>query len=421
MPASDQLDRAAARGLTRRYALALGLVALLTLLAQAVIQVALHRARADAEVVNLAGRQRMLSQRLCKAALAWRTGGDPARLAETRQVLDEWTRAHLRLSRGDDLPNAGAGNSPAVAREFVAVEARVQAMAAAARALTEQPAAVDRLLDEEAAFLTGMERVVALYQGEAQARVARLVRLELGLCGLLLLVLMLEAVLVFRPAVRRLRQAIADRERLRQQELESLGHQVAADTARGIGQDLHDGLGQTLTALSFQARTLAQASAGGPAAADADALASGIAEAIGQCRAHSRRLSPVDIQAAGLEAALRELADAITRAAGVACTLGWDAGNPPPAAAGEDLYRITQEAVTNALRHGRARRITIAVSAQGLTVQDDGQGGTGGGEGVGTRSMRARCARLGAELESGPAAAGGWLVRVRIPAAHLRP
>lgn len=418
-----RLDRLATRDLTRRYALALGLVAVLSIAAQVVVQAALHRARTDATVVNLAGRQRMLSQRLCKAAMAWRDGDGvdrPRRLAEVGHVLAEWTEAQRQLSGGDDLPNAGRENSPLVRTAFTTIEAPFQAMARAATALPGDPASVDRLLEHEGRFLDGMERIVGLYSAEAESRVRRLITLELSLCGLLVLVLVGEGVVVFRPAVRRLHQAILDREQLRRHELERRELQVAADVARGIGQDLHDGLGQTLTALSFHAKTL-ERSLEGPAAEQARTLSGGITDAIAQARAHARRLAPVEIQAAGLETALRELADATTRAAGCACTLDWQAEAGVPAAAGGDLYRIVQEAVTNALRHGRARSIAIGVRRDGglveLQVRNAGIVGPPAGDGVGLRSMRNRAARLGGSLEAGPVP-DGWQVRMRLTVAE---
>jgi signal transduction histidine kinase len=404
-------DRSALLALRRRYIFALALVALLSLAAQAVVQAALWRARGDAEVVNLAGRQRMLSQRLCKAVLAGRRD-------ETREVLASWTAAHARLARGADLANAGAANSPAVRAAFATIEYEVVAMAAAAR---RDPPDAEALLAAESRFLTGMEGIVARYQAEARARVDFLVRLELVLCAVLLVVLALEAWLVFRPALRRIEQGIRDRERLQERELEARELQVAADTARTIGQDLHDGLGQTLTAISLQAAALRNRLPT-EARGDADLLSRAAVDAIGQARALARRLAPVDIQAAGLEAALRGLADGLGRTGGIACTVDWQADAALPASAGEDLYRIAQEAATNAIRHGRASRIAIVLERDGarlrFSVRDDGRGGPPpAGDGLGLRSMRLRASRLGGAFSAGPAADGGWEVAVLLDAA----
>jgi signal transduction histidine kinase len=342
----------------------------------------------------------MLSQRLTMAALA--AERDPSHAATVTAVLGEWGAAHHRLSSGTGLANAGLRNSPAVQTAFASIAEPFAAMQRAAL----PPIGTDALLRAQEAFLSGMERIVALYRTEAETRVQRLINLELSLCVLLILVLIAEALLVFRPAVARLRAAIHERERLREREFENRELQVAADTARAIGQDLHDGLGQTLTALSFQAKALERV-AGEPA----KTLSSGIGEAIAQCRAQARRLAPLEIQAAGLEAAVRELCTATGVATGIACHLEWQAPGPPAATHGE-FFRIVQEALTNAVRHSRGRKITVLIGASTLTVRDDGQGAVGVVEGVGLRSLRARAARLGADLTCGPLPGGGWAVRL---------
>lgn len=415
------LDFVAARFLTWRYALALGVIALLTLAAQVVVQVALSRQMHDAAVVNLAGRQRMLSQRLIKAALALRTAepADRSRWQEERATaLGEWLAAHDRLRHADDLPGAGRQNSTEVARILAAIDPVVLRMAGDARLVEADAQAVHRLLADEVVFLPQMETVVGLYHAEAAERVAWTRRLELGLCVLLLAVLIAEALLVFRPAVQRLRLAISDRERLREREALDREQAVAAQTARDIGQDLHDGLGQVLTGLSFQARALELDSLG--AARDqARVLHTGITASIAQVRALARRLAPVDVQVVGLEGALQELAEATARAAGITCTLEWEPGLTLPSMMGEDLYRIAQEALTNTLRHGHARHATLRLSHSDgrivFTISDDGAAPTiPQREGVGTRAMRARATRLGATCTIGPRPEGGWQVSVAL-------
>jgi signal transduction histidine kinase len=399
----DDLDRSAARDFTWRYALALGVVAALTIAAQVAVQVALHRSQTDAEVINLAGRQRMLSQRLTMAALA--AERVPAHAATVTAVLGEWGAAHERLSAGEDLANAGRRNSHAVRTAFSSIAEPFAAMQRAA----QPPIDTAALLHAQEAFLAGMERVVALYRAEAETRVQRLITLELSLCVLLLVVLVAEAFLVFRPAVARLRAAIHERERLREQEFENRELQVAAETARSIGQDLHDGLGQTLTALSFQAKALERT-----AGQSAQALTAGIGEAIAQCRAQARRLAPLEIQAAGLEAAVRELCHATGVATGITCRLVWQDPGPPPATHGE-IFRIIQESLTNAVRHSQARTVEVLIGPRTLTVRDDGQNPKPIEAGVGMRSMRARSNRLGGDLTCGPLPGGGWAVRLVLP------
>ncbi len=421
----DAFDRSTARLLTWRYCLALGAVAVLTLLAQAVIQLALHRGAHDATVVNLAGRQRMLSQRLCKAALAWRQADAaqrPRHSVELDSVLTEWTAAHRRLSADDQVAGMGTDNSPQVAAALARLTPQVADMATAALAvLSGDPSSVEGLLAREAIFLAGMEDVVDLYTQESAERVRTLITLELGLCLVVLAVLVAEAVLVFRPTVARLRHAIADRERLREQDAMNRELTAASHMARAIGQDLHDGLGQTLTAISLQAKLL-EGQGDVALRQRAAALGANIAAAIGQVRAIARRLAPVDVEAAGLEAALRQLADATARAADITCTVNWPAGLNFPTLAGEDLYRIAQEALTNALRHGLATTVTFTASAPScLTITDNGTATSAGPEGIGLRSMRHRAQRLRATLSTGPLPQGGWRVSIQLPPGPSHP
>src|SRR3954471_5009889 len=94
-----------ARSLTWRYILALASVALLSVGGQVLVQLALARQHSDAHLINIAGRQRMLSQKLTKSALAMLaeqdTAGTGLRIAELRATLELWERSHLGLQLGD--------------------------------------------------------------------------------------------------------------------------------------------------------------------------------------------------------------------------------------------------------------------------------------------------------------------------------
>ncbi len=441
----ERLDRVATRFLTRRYLFALAIVAALTVAALAVIQHHLSRQRHDAAVINLAGRQRMLSQELVKAELARRyasQSGDAvqaeARGAEATRVLDEWTGAHARLTGDVGLTGVGIDNSAAVASAFADLEPSFARMRSAA--LASDDGAIARLLTVERDYLGRMNAIVGLYQEEAAARVNATMRLELWLCGVVLAALLVEALFVFRPAVRWLRAAIGDQERLREQEAINRELTVATDVARGIGYDLHDGVGQALTALTLQAKLVERAVPEAIAPRIA-ALREGIAEALAQTRAAAACLAPIDVRVDGLPTALKRLADATSLAAGIDCRADCSADLLPDS--GDDLYRIAQEAVANAMRHGRARSIVISLhcehNAGVLAVQDDGAGGAvespvtaatsvpvggnidsgaNGADGVGMRSMRHRAERIGGSLSAGARREGGWRVECRFPLAR---
>lgn len=218
------------RRLTLLYITALSTVALLTLLGQVVIQSALLRQSSDALVINIAGRQRMLSQRLSKAALALEVFPDDRsrqqNAGELRNVVALWQRSQEGLQHGDAALGLPGNNSPAVQHLFAAIEPNYQAMLHASRNLLalalpdnlhlgSAPASaflpdIKTILAAQAGFLTGMDHIVSQYQREAEGRVAWLKSIELTLLGLTLLVLLLEGLFIFRPAVRRLAQTIVD-------------------------------------------------------------------------------------------------------------------------------------------------------------------------------------------------------------------
>ncbi|MEM6655763.1 MAG: histidine kinase dimerization/phospho-acceptor domain-containing protein, partial [Planctomycetota bacterium] len=210
---------ASGRRLTLLYIFALSTVAVLSVGAQLLIQRQLHTGEGDSRVINFAGRQRMLSQRLAKSALRLKSvdaDGRTESLAELKETVDLWTRTHDGLLQGDAELRLPGGNSPAVTELFAVIEPDYLAMAAAARTLLTGDAgsppdreAIATIQRHENRFLTGMDEIVSQYVLEAEHRVERLSRLELAILALTLLVLLAEGVLIFRPAVRRIEQAVS--------------------------------------------------------------------------------------------------------------------------------------------------------------------------------------------------------------------
>lgn len=217
-----------ARRLTRLYIIALSVVAILSIVAQVLVQHALDQQSGDARVINIAGRQRMLSQRLSKASLALQITTDPlerkSRAKELQTVLDLWERSHIGLQRGDPEKGLPGKNSPEVISMFAAIDPLHQSMVRDAKDLlaavgpegektpdtaTVQPA-IAQILAAEPNFLSGMDKIVFQYDKEATERVDRLKKVELILLAVTLGVLLLEGLYVFRPAVREIRKTITD-------------------------------------------------------------------------------------------------------------------------------------------------------------------------------------------------------------------
>jgi signal transduction histidine kinase len=430
------------RELTFRYVGALLIVAGLLVAGQTVIHQLLARQEGDARVINLAGRQRMLGQRLCTLALALGVdAGERAR--DTRDQLvrtaDEWerTQAALRASR----PETGLrGNSPAILALFTRIDPDQRAMLAAARAAAALPDGARRpeyaatVRVHQDAFLAGMDRIVAEYEREANQRIVGLRRLELILLALALLVLGLVGAFVFRPAVSDLRSQLAERalvqhtldaseseRRVIQRQLLQIGDREQVRLA----QDLHDGLGQHLIGVSFLLQPLRLRLAGDPSAAQLDEIDRLVGEAIEQTRDLVRSLHSRTLEAAGLTAALGELAAQITRVFRVECRVDDRAGLAPGVAIRTHLYRIVREAVLNAARHARATAIAIELSRDGgelvLAVRDDGAGMRGppsGGMGIHLMVHRARLIGASVQIATGPR---GTTVTCRVPLDELDP
>ncbi|MEN9575242.1 MAG: hypothetical protein RL514_3097 [Verrucomicrobiota bacterium] len=169
---------------------------------------------------------------------------------------------------------------------------------------------------------------------------------------------------------------ITERRRLEQEIIN-----ISEQEQRRIGQDLHDGICQQLAGIELMSQVLAQALA--PKAkkhsAQAGQIAAHVRETIVQTRMLAHGLCPVVLESEGLMSALQELAQATTQMFGVNCA--FRCAHPVPVhdhQTGTHLYRIAQEAVANALKHGKATHIEIGLAAQPnrvfLAVKDNGCG-----------------------------------------------
>jgi signal transduction histidine kinase len=225
-------------------------------------------------------------------------------------------------------------------------------------------------------------------------------------------------------------------------ELETEVLRIAEGERRRIGQDLHDGLGQMLTGTALIARGLARTlhTAGSASAADADEVVALIKEADAQARALARGLVPVELESNGLAAALERLAANTSHLFGITCT--FEATGEPDAILRDPipthLFRIAQEAVSNAVRHGRAARVSVSLLRRPdqlrLIIRDDGVGIAGthrtdaladdpppdANRGLGVRIMHYRARVLSATLELRPGADGGTVVTCTLPPHALR-
>ncbi len=225
-------------------------------------------------------------------------------------------------------------------------------------------------------------------------------------------------------AIARLR-AETDRHRLEQQILEITEREQAR-----IGQELHDGLCQQLVSLAFDANTLQDelTRKKRPEGVVASRISEYLDKAITEARQLSRGLFPVRLEAEGLASALEELARATETRFHIKCSTETDQELPlRKRAVAVHLYRIAQEAVTNAIRHARPKNIRIRIGCGNegelrLEVQDDGVGirtSPGDGNGMGLHIMDYRARSIGGKLQLGRPAGGGTSVSCCIPPQEL--
>lgn len=210
---------------------------------------------------------------------------------------------------------------------------------------------------------------------------------------------------------------------VRKLEREVIG--AATREQRRLAYELHDALGQELTAARLLADTFAARAASGNAEAAAGfrEVSAILARSLVTARGIVTGLSPLAADKGDLAAGLARLAAASsTSSVQVSLTDLTDGAVAIPVDDRGHLFRIAQEAVQNALKHANARHVEIGLAVDGgelqLTVADDGAGITetplaGGGHGM--YSMRFRCNAIGGRLFVGARPGGGTLVACSVP------
>src|SRR5579875_1147016 len=195
-------------------------------------------------------------------------------------------------------------------------------------------------------------------------------------------------------------------------------------TARRFSHELHDELGQSLTAIKTNLAALELDGRPAPERLrDCERL---IDEAIGNVRQMSQLLRPTILDDFGLEAGLRWLADGFAARTNIAVNLESHFSGRLPDETETHLFRIAQEALTNVARHSGARHVNLALELRDrqvcLAIEDDGRGLPAGyanrdaaGSGMGMFGMRARARSIGGDLTVRSRRNAGVRIEVRAP------
>jgi signal transduction histidine kinase len=224
------------------------------------------------------------------------------------------------------------------------------------------------------------------------------------------------------------RARIESLERAQQLEQEIL--RTSEREQQRIGQDLHDSLGPHLAAIGYAVTFLENVlrERGQPEVTKTEQIRGMVSEALSLTRGMARGISPVQMDSGGLAMALEDLASTVSGLTGMSVSF-WETGNPFVAdpEVGLHLYRIAQEALNNAAKHGEAKNVSISLSnndgSTRLMVSDDGKGMSkcaSATRGLGLQSMRYRARALQGELkiESIPHEGTVVVCELRVPPAE---
>ena len=260
-------------------------------------------------------------------------------------------------------------------------------------------------------------------QEQIDRHTARLSDVSVAFAGgsvTLALILTVATMRVVSQLIRRLEWQTAELGRVSWQILED---QEA--TARRFSHELHDELGQSLTAVKTNLSALHTGGGNGARLADCLRL---VDEAIGNVRQMSQLLRPTILDDFGLEAGLRWLAEGFSTRTGIEVSVDSNCSGRLADETETHLFRIAQEALTNVARHSGAKHVRMKLeSAAGeirLTIEDDGHGLPAGsaappnGRGLGLIGMRARARSAGGDVAVHSRPGQGVLIEVRVPARH---
>lgn len=202
---------------------------------------------------------------------------------------------------------------------------------------------------------------------------------------------------------------------------------ISEETQQRIGRELHDDLGQHLMGVAFMSEVLFQKlkDAGHEQMGDASQITALVNEAMSRTRLLAHGLYPAELKEKGLCRMMEKFARYVEGIYRVECDFYCHPDCPTfDHDVAINLFRIIQEAVTNAVKHGHAKHITLRIDSLPfkcvqVAVLDDGCGiaenVVTGSSGLGMRSMRYRAELIGAELKVVARSAGGTSLTVDLP------
>ncbi|WP_026707997.1 sensor histidine kinase [Flavobacterium frigidarium] len=205
--------------LKRMYLFALVTIAITVLLSQLLIQSNLKSQLHDSRLINISGKQRMLSQKLVKEILVYTTTTDSTKknseLQKITATYSTWKNTHFALKNGDDDLHFPKENSLKIESLYSQIQPHFDAIVVATTDLISsknnviQSKNVSTILDNESAFLSKMNQIVGQYEKEALEKVRLQRNTEYGILSFTLFLLLLEFLFIFKPTTQRIEILIA--------------------------------------------------------------------------------------------------------------------------------------------------------------------------------------------------------------------
>jgi two-component system sensor histidine kinase DegS len=427
------MNKSIEKKFTRLYIVALSLVAFLTILGQLLVQNTLEDELHDSWLVNYAGRQRFQSQLIAKTALLLTQRPDLSdtaiQIKEFEQVLADWEDHHDQLRTGDlrDLKIKSV-NSDTVRAMFKDIDPHFKIISKNSRVVLAWLHTPDlihnvdknlrNIFAHELIFLQKMNRIVFQYDKEAKEKVTNLRQIELWLMALTLFILLLEGLLIFRPAVRKLRETLTQLIEAREKTLkanqklqvayqqlhatqaqlleatqlrhkqELKEHKIHAsalvqgqeEERKRLSKEMHDGVGQMLTGLKLMTENFGNTQSWNEHDRQNVAnLRQLVGQTIQEVRGISNNLMPTVLNDFGIKLALKQLVDSTAKNTSMNLIFESnlrDERFDPRSEIG--IYRIAQEALNNAVKHAAASEIKVEILQNQakiiLRVRDNGKG-----------------------------------------------
>jgi len=216
-------SRKIGRMLRKRYIIALSIIALLVICSQIIIQYTIMKQQDDSRIVNISGRQRMLSQRINKDVFGLYMSSDAAEqkryLEELSNSLELWEKSHNGLLNGDAELGLPGHNSQKIIEMFDLIEYEYKKMAEAARTIqtiASEPdydkesmlSQITIIQNNEEAFLKGMDEIVFQYDHESKEKIAFIRLLEVIILAVTFFTLLKEILFIFRPAQKQIEKSL---------------------------------------------------------------------------------------------------------------------------------------------------------------------------------------------------------------------